>query len=137
MNLKKNILLAFLLIIIALFASCKEENNELPTVELELGYYKEISPIDGRSQITFIDKESLIRQEIFPSQGTPQIIKYIIQNNEIILNGEIILTDTIINYSDTFYFRIINSTKFEIENLYPSLHSGAHTIMIYEKTAKL
>jgi hypothetical protein len=90
---------------------------------LELGLYKEIYPTShGRHWINFKDKEQLEVKRGVLATTAPYIYE--------IIKGSIILVPFgAPARAETFYFHIINTTKFEIE--FPEL--GENILLIYEK----
>ncbi len=102
--------------------------DKFQDIELELGLFTEVYPIKERTQIDFLDEENLVIKK-----SGNDYFKYKI------MLGVAIKLQHINSSSDdipqSFYFRTINSTKFEIGDLYPTLHYpiGSETTMIFEK----
>lgn len=121
----KNLKLMTLILILAIFNSC-EKDEEINSQTLS-GIYMETSPVNGRSQLNFIDENTVIKTEIESSTEDEYIYE---------LNGNIItLTHVMDSSSTTFEFDIelMNSSEFEIENLYPSIPENPTTYMTFEK----
>jgi hypothetical protein len=102
-------------------------NNDDESVSKNLsGVYTETLPINGRLQLNFIDGNTVIKTETgstFEDEFTYEIISNVIK-----------LTPNWDNSTVTeFEIQIINSSKFEIENLYPSIPENPTTYMTFEK----
>ncbi len=104
--------------------SCDNDDNN--TSENLSGIYTEISPANGRSQLNFINGNTVIKTEpgsSFEDEFTYELIGNIIK-----------LTPNWGNSTTTeFEFEIINDSKFEIENLYPSIGINPTNYMTFEK----
>ena len=104
---------AILLILASAFA-CGKGNEKTQT--LDLGIYIETYPIEGHASIDFID-----RKKLAINTGSINEFYYTINEEEktieLTLIAEPSLGGGMVN---GFYFKIINSSKFEIGNLYPS-----------------
>ena len=115
---KNNILklTAFLLILIG-SVSCEKET-------LDIGTYIEVSPEKGRTQINFIDNETLVI--IKNNRAHSDKFKYEISGNKIKLTHS---SGTV----DEIYFHIINNSKFEIGYLYINFPESPVKTMTFEK----
>jgi len=105
------------------------QNEDIKDIELDLGLYTEVCPIQGDIFVNFLDRENLVIQY---SLGETEDLKY-----EIITNNLIKLSTGRPPYysSSVCYFHVINNTKFEIGYLHGTLSIfGELTInMIFEK----
>ena len=102
--------LIYLFVLISGIISCSSD-DESKNHTLN-GIYTETSPINGRSQLNFVDKNTVIQSE----SGSSTENEFIYE-----LNGNIIkLTPTWNNQMTTeLEIEIMNNSKFKVENLYP------------------
>jgi hypothetical protein len=107
---------------IACLISCKKNSEFVPN-----GLYTENSPFAGRSQLNFINNNTVIKTEA----GSNYSDTY----NYIISEGKIKLTlQPTSSYSSTeFDFKIIDDNTFKIQNLYASIPEAPESFMIYKK----
>jgi hypothetical protein len=118
----KKVLLAIFILIGMI--SC---NNDDDNVSENLsGIYTETLPTNGRSQLNFINGNTVIKTEsgsTFEDEFSYELIGNVIK-----------LTP---NWDDSiateFEIQIMNNSKFEIENLYPSIPENPTTFMTFEK----
>jgi len=104
--------------------SCNKK-NESPTNLT--GTFIETSPIKNRTQIKFLSENKVIINKS-PQTGTGDEFTLKITDNSIKL------TPTWDNSSSVkLEFEIISDSKFQIENLYPSIPENPKTYMIFEK----
>ena len=120
----KNLKIITLLFLIGIFTSCNnDDDNNTQTLS---GIYSETLPVSGRSQLNFINGNTVIKSESDNSnedEFTYQIIGNVIK-----------LTPTRPNTTtQAFEIEIMNNSKFEIENLYPSVEINPTTYMTFEK----
>jgi hypothetical protein len=106
-----------IVLILAGVIACKKEREEIRLLELDLGMYVETDPTPERTQINLIDREKLA---IIKSGWTFIDEYYYAINTE---KDSIYLTmiaDSSVGggRESEFYFKIINSSEFEIEYLY-------------------
>ena len=120
MNVKNSF---FICLIVLGLSSCRK-NDQTNTLS---GKFNEISPISDRSQLEFTKPNILIKSET----GSPfrDSFKYDIVNNKIFLTP---VWAKDIETSE-FEFRIIDHSKFKIQNLYPSIPEYPQSYMIYNK----
>lgn len=90
------------------------------------GIYLETSPVSGRSQLNFINGNTVIKSE--SNSSSEDEFYYEIIGNVIKLTPTWDNTTT-----QEFEFEIMNNSKFEIENLYPSVGINPKTYMTFEK----
>jgi hypothetical protein len=132
-----------ILLILAGMVACTK-NEEIPQIlDLDLGMYIETYPFphskenqEWRFHINFIDKEKLAI--IRPLYGTSVDEFYYAINTEQDSIYLTLIADPSVGGGEEsrFYFKIINSSKFEIQDLY--IHpfhfpSGPYPNMIFEK----
>lgn len=112
------------LVLVFVLLSCgKDDRNNLTTLS---GIYTETSPVIGRSQLRFINGNTVII--------TKGGISYGDEFNYEILHNTIKLTPTLDNSISTeLGFEIISDSKFIIENLYPSIPENPATYMTFER----
>ncbi|TZF83718.1 hypothetical protein FW774_09605 [Pedobacter sp. BS3] len=117
---KRNFLIVLMLIIG--FISCSKDNDK----ETLSGVYAETSPVEGRSQLTFISKNKVVKTE--SGSSVKDEFNYSISGNKIKL------TPTWDNSpSVELGFKLINSSTFEIEDLYPHIPEYPTTYMTFQK----
>jgi hypothetical protein len=103
--------------------SCQKENQR---VTLN-GQFKEVLPVNGRSQLEFIRGNIVIKSE--PGSSFKDSFSYEIGNGKIKLKP--VWTN---RYSATeFDYKIIFNVTFEIQNLYPSIPEFPKSYMTYKK----
>jgi hypothetical protein len=120
----KNLKIIALLFLIGIYFSC---NNDDDSITLTLsGIYSETSPVSGRSQLNFINENTVIKSE--PNGSSVDEFTYEIIGNLIKLTPTWDNTIT-----QEFEIEIMNNSKFEIQNLYPSVGINPTTYMTFEK----
>ncbi|MDR3236645.1 MAG: hypothetical protein LBT48_08005 [Prevotellaceae bacterium] len=124
----KTIKLISILFFVAVFCSCKLANLQDEVKEVAftnpLGFYTEISPVESRTGMNFIDERKVL---IITSGGADEFEYEIIDNNiKLIAIWDKSLVTTL-------SFRVIDNSKFEIENLYPSIPEDPPTYMVFEQ----
>ena len=113
-----------LLFLIGIYSSCNnDDDNDTQTLS---GIYSETSPVSGRSQLNFIDGNTVVKSE--PDNSIEDEFIYEIIGNVIKLTPAWDNTTT-----QEFEIEIMNNSKFEIENLYPSVGINPTTYMTFEK----
>lgn len=118
----KRLFFAGLTIFIILSSCNKNEDKSI----LPNGLFTEKSPIENRSQIEFINGNLMIKSEVGSSFRDTF--------NYEIFNSKIKLTPAWTNASSSeFTFKMINISRFEIENLYPSIPESPTIFMTFEK----
>jgi hypothetical protein len=120
----KNLKIIALLFLIGIYSSCNnDDDNNTQTLS---GIYSETSPASGRSQMNFINGNTVIKSE--PNTSSEDEFTYEIIGNVIKLTPT--LNNTI---TQEFEIEIMNNSKFKIENLYPSVGINPTTYMTFEK----
>ncbi len=120
----KNLKIIGILLLIGICYSCNND-DDINTQTLS-GIYSETSPVSGRSQLNFINGNTVIKSE--PDNSTEDEFTYEIIGNVIKLTPTLVNTTT-----QEFEIEIMTNTKFEIENLYPSVGINPTTYMTFEK----
>ena len=120
----KKIKIIGLLFLIGIYFSCNDDNDN--TTQTLSGIYKETSPVNNRSQLNFINGNTVIRSE--SDTTTQDEFTYQINGNVIKLTPN---WDN--NATQEFEIEIINDSKFKIQNLYPSIGMNPITYMTFEK----
>jgi hypothetical protein len=119
-----NLKFIILFILIGICASCDNEGND-DTLTLS-GIYTETSPVNERSQLNFVEGNIVVKTE----SGSSVEDEFIYE----LIGNTIKLTPTWNNLTETkFEIQIINNSKFEIENLYPSIPEKPTTYLTFEK----
>jgi len=111
-----------LLFVIIIYSACNSHNDTM----ILNGLYTETYPVNGRSQLNFINGNIVIKSEndnSIEDQFTYEIIGNILKLTPI--------WNT--NLTQEFEIKIINNSKFEIENLYPSIEFNPTIFMTFEK----
>jgi len=111
-------------LLLGIFSSCN--NDEDNSVENLSGIYSEISPVKGRSQLNFINSNTVIKSELSSSvedEFTYEIIGNIIKLKPTWDNSTI----------QKFEIEILNNSKFDIENLYADIGTNPTSRMTFEK----
>ena len=90
------------------------------------GIYSETAPVSGRSELNFINENTVIKSE--PENSIEDKFTYEINGN--IIKLSLIGDDTI---TQEFEIVIMSDSKFEIENLYGSIGMHPKSYMTYEK----
>lgn len=108
--------------IISFFAACKK--NISSSIR---GLYIEESPVNGRSQLNFINWNLVIKSE--RGSNYADTFKYLV------IPKKILLTPKWTNQSSTqeFDFEKIDESTIKIQNLYPSIPESPKSYMIYKK----
>lgn len=119
-----NLKIITLLFLIGILSSCNNDDDN--NTQVLNGIYLETSPVSGRSQLNFINGNTVIKSE--PDNSTEDEFTYEIIGNVIILTPTWNNTTT-----QEFEIEIMNNSKFEIENLYPSVGINPTTYMTFEK----
>ncbi len=120
----KNLKIIALLFLIGIYSSCNnDDDNNTQTLS---GIYSETSPVSGRSQLNFVNGNTVIKSE--PDNSIEDEFTYEIIGNVIRLTPT--LDNTMIQ---EFEIKIMNNSKFKIENLYPSIGVNSLTYMTFEK----
>lgn len=108
----KKIIFSRLILIIAVFTSCSNDDNGNSLVLS--GTYSETQPYSKNHLLNFIDDQTLI---LTTRNSTDEEFVYLLKDNLIILNPTRDLSQ---NWE--LEINIINSSKFEIQNIfYPSI----------------
>lgn len=118
---KHKLLLAFL--ILFLMGACSIEDKEYQRLS---GTFTEVSPIEGRTQLTFLPGKRVIKTEVEDNNSDTFYYE--------IVGGKIKLTpvwDT--SYSSELDFEIINESELEIENLYVSIPENPPVTMTFKR----
>lgn len=115
---------ALIIIIMLTVLSCSKSNDH-PATGLS-GVFSETSPQSGRSHLIFPGGNIVIKIEA--GSDVEDSYKYRITNNKIIL-----IPTWNESLSTEFQFRRINSTKFQIENIFPDIPENPTTYMTFEK----
>jgi len=120
----KNLKIIVLLFLIGTFSCCNSDDDN-NTLVLN-GMYSETSPVSGRSQLNFINGNTVIKSEL--DSSTEDEFTY-----EIL--GDVIKLTPTWDHTTTqeFEIKIMNNSKFEIENLYPSVGVTPTTNMTFER----
>ncbi len=118
----KRIFLFFILALVG-FSSCNKDSQNITLS----GIFNEVSPVNGRSQLDFLGGNILIKSETGSSYRDTFIYK--ITKNKIELTSR----SAINSGTYEFNFDLINNSKFQIQNLYPSIPEGSISYMTYEK----
>jgi hypothetical protein len=119
------ILAAVLTVLMGSLVACGKEE-----MKLDSGLYVETYPVEGRTQINFIDGRKLSLFKYVDTDGSVSEHYYVINEEE----DKIRLTLTGYPSRITYhYFKIITDSKFEISNLYFAPAVGAPIIMTFEK----
>ena len=118
---KKTLLGIFILI---RMISCDKDDEQV-TINLS-GIYMETLPSSGRSQLNFVNGTQVIKTESGNSLEDEFTYELI---------GDIIRLTPSWDDSTTseFEIQIMNNSKFEIENIYPSIPENPTTYMTFEK----
>jgi len=120
----KYLKIIILLFLIGIYSSCNnDDDNNTQTLS---GIYSETSPVSGRSQLNFINVNTVIKSE--PNNSNEDEFTYEIIGNVIKLTPN---SDN--STTHEFEIEIMNNSKFEIENLYPSVGINPTTYMTFEK----
>ena len=117
-------LLGVLYFLLIFSCSNDDENSD----DALIGIYTETSPVQGRTLLIFTEGSKVTKYENVDSVG--DTYDYVIDDNGIWLT----LTESDNPVSTQFEFEIINTSTFEIENLYPSIPEDTVTYMIFEKS---
>lgn len=120
----KNLKIIALLFLIGFYSSCSNDNNN--NTQTLNGIYLETSSVNGRSQLNFTTGNKVIKSE--PENSNEDEFTYEIIGNVIKLTPTWNNTTT-----QEFEIEIMNKSKFEIENLYPSVGINPTTYMTFEK----
>jgi len=111
------------LTIIIILSSCNKKDDNLILPD---GLFTETSPVKNRSQLEFLNGNLMIKSEVDSSIKDTFYYE--------VINDKIKLTPTWKNqYSFELAFKMISVSKFEIEDLYPSIPESPRTFMIFEK----
>lgn len=112
------------LTIIIIMSSCDKNDDNLI---LPAGLFTEETPVKNRSQLEFLDKNLMIKSEVGSSSRDTFYYE--------VINDKIKLMPAWTNQylSTEFYFKMISISKFEIQNLYPSIPESPMTFMTFEK----
>ncbi|OBX21010.1 hypothetical protein LX77_03882 [Gelidibacter algens] len=120
----KNLKIIALLILVGIYSSCNNDDENI--TQTLSGIYSETSPVSGRSQLNFINGNTVVKSE--PDNSNDDEFTYEIIGNVIRL------TPTLDNSTtQEFEIEIMTNSKFEIENLYPSVGINPTTYMTFEK----
>ena len=106
------------------FVSCDKDDDSNSLVLS--GTFTETSPVSGRSQLKFVSGDRVIKKE--SGSANEDEFLYELTNNTIKLTPMGDNSATI-----EFEIRVIHNTKFQIENLYPSIPENPKTFMTFEK----
>lgn len=112
-----------ILLFIVISSACSDDDNNTQTLS---GIYTETSPVSGRSQLNFINGNTVVKSEVSNSiqdEFTYEIIGNVIKLTPNWKNAT----------AQEFEIKIMNNSKFEIENLYPSVGINPTTFIEYEK----
>ncbi|PQB07282.1 hypothetical protein BST83_09030 [Polaribacter filamentus] len=120
----KNLKIIALLFLVGIYSSCNNDDDNSPLTLS--GIYSETSPVSGRSQLNFINGNTVVKSE--PNNSNEDEFNYEIIGNVIKLTPTWYNTTT-----QEFEIEIMNNSKFEIENLYPSVGVNPTTYMTFEK----
>jgi len=120
----KKLKIIALLFLIGFYSSCNNDDDN--NTQSLSGIYSETSPVSGRSQLNFINRNTVIKSE--PANSREDKFTYEIIGNVIKLTPTWDNTTT-----QEFEIEIMNSSKFEIENLYPSVGINPTIYMTFEK----
>ena len=122
----KNLKIIALFFLIGICYSCNnDDDNNTQTLS---GIYSETLPVSGRSQLSFINENTVIKSESDNSNEDEDEFTYQIIGNVIKLTPNSDNTTT-----QEFEIEIMSNSKFEIENLYPSVGINPTTYMTFEK----
>lgn len=120
----KNFKIITLFFLIGICYSCNnDDDNNSQTLS---GIYSETLPVSGRSQLSFINENTVIKSE--SNNSNEDEFTYQIIGNVIKLTPNSDNTTT-----QEFEIEIMSNSKFEIENLYPSVGINPTTYMTFEK----
>jgi hypothetical protein len=119
----KNFKIIALLFITGIYSSCNNDDDY--NTQALSGVYSETSPVSGRSQLNFSNGNTVIKSE--PDNSTEDEFTYVIIGNVIKLTPTWDNTTT-----QEFEFEIMNNSKFEIENIYPTTGINPTTYMTFE-----
>jgi hypothetical protein len=117
---KRTFILSFILS--TLLISCKKDAQNLL-----YGTYTENSPVAGRSQLNFINDNTVIKTET--GSNYSDTFNYIISQGKISLA----LEGAISFPPQKFDFQIIDDNTFKIENLYADIPEAPESFMTYKK----
>lgn len=116
----------YLVKFILLFGIVSCNTNDDSDSSILFGTYSEASPVNGRSQLEFISNYKVIKTE--SGTNVEDVYTYELQGNTIKL------TPTLDNSSTTeFEIEILHTSKFKIQNLFPSVGIHPITFMTFEK----
>lgn len=112
------------LTIIIILSSCNKQDDHLILPD---GLFTETSPVKNRSQLEFINGNLMIQSEVGSSIKDTFYYE--------VINDKIKLTSAWNNQylSSELAFKMISVSKFEIQDLYPSIPEAPRTFMIFEK----
>lgn len=113
-------------IAVILFTLLSCSKSELHSGAGLSGVYFEKSPHSGRSQLTFLSGNIVIRSEA--GSEIEDSYKYRVMGNKIIFIPT--WNETL---STEFQFEKINKYKFQIENIFPQIPENPPTYMTFEK----
>lgn len=110
--------------ILSFLILCSCQEKERPRLH---GTYTERSPVNGRSQLHFLDGNKVIRFE--PGSLFSDSFHYRLEQ------GKIILTPARTNHylPQEFAFEIVDNSSLKIEYLYPSIGPSSKGMMVYMK----
>ena len=116
------------LIIIIILSSCNKKDDNLILPD---GLFTETSPVKNRSQLEFLNGNLMIQSEVGSSIKDTFYYE--------VINDKIKLTPAWRNQylSSELPFKMISVSKFEIQDLYPSIPESPRTFMIFEKQETL
>lgn len=122
----KNLKIVSFLLILGFVFSCSSRGDEagdfVPPVS---GQFHEISPVNGRGRVDFIDGNKVVLYPKSSGFGTQFVFQINSNTNTIILDDDL----SIPNKHFEYYFKIINSNKFEMTNFI----NQEEAIMTFEK----
>jgi hypothetical protein len=113
-----------------IISGCTKKEKE--ETQLDLGVYVETYPIEKHTRINFISKEKLV----IIKDGSITEFYYVINYKKDIIDLTMIADPSLGGgMVNTFYFKIINTFKLEIGNLYPvpAVADAPMVIMTFEK----
>ncbi len=122
----KKLKIITLLFLTGIYSSCNNDDNN--NTQALSGIYSETSPVSGRCQLNFKNGNTVIKSE--PNNSTEDVFTYVIIGNVIKLTPT---WDNTAAQEFELEFEIKNNSKFEIENLYPSVGINPTTYMTFEK----
>jgi hypothetical protein len=120
----KNFKIIALLFLIGICSSCNNDDDNI--TQTLSGIYSETSPVSGRSQLNFINGNTVVKSE--PDNSSEDEFTYEIIENVIKLTPALNNTTT-----QEFEIEIMNNSKFKIETLYPNVGVNPITYMTFEK----